>query len=148
MASRGFLIRFIDVGLIVLFGFVMISEIDTVSRVELAAPTEDRPEQETRDALAFSAVEIGADGHFAILDPESGERIRGPIAGIVDLEAELEELSAANRGAGRETVILIRPHPASPVQYTVDVLDACDRLSLRKSLQTETTPTSSGNAAP
>ena len=36
MATRGFLIRFIDIGLIVLFGFLMISDIDTMSRVDLA----------------------------------------------------------------------------------------------------------------
>ena len=37
MASRGFLIRFIDIGLIVLFGFLMISEIENATRVELAS---------------------------------------------------------------------------------------------------------------
>ena len=37
MATRGFLIRFIDIGLIVLFGFLMISDIDMLSRVDLAS---------------------------------------------------------------------------------------------------------------
>ena len=36
MTSRGFLIRFIDIGLILLFGFVMISDIESLSQVELS----------------------------------------------------------------------------------------------------------------
>ena len=33
--------------------------------------------------------------------------------------------------------MIIRPHEASVVQRTVDVMDVCDRLGLRLSLETE-----------
>lgn len=67
MATRGFLIRFIDIGLIVLFGFLMISDIEAASRVELAGSAEDGEEVvEPDEDLAFIVVEIAADGAFVV----------------------------------------------------------------------------------
>ena len=137
MASRGFLIRFIDIGLIVLFGFLMISDIESSSRVELAdaseAPEEEvEPEEEER---RFVLVEILPSGAYSVSDPAEPE-----VAPVehVDAEALTEELRrrrAAHRELGVQTVVLIQPDPASLVQRTVDVMDACDRLGVAKSLR-------------
>ena len=136
MASRGFLIRFIDIGLIVLFGFLMISDIDASSRVELAdaSSVEEPPLEEAPEERAFVLVEIGPDGAFAVSDPRD---TIPPVAasGVVALEAEVARRSRAHAATGRETVVLIQPHPASLVQSTVDAMDVCDRLSLTKSLR-------------
>jgi len=135
MASRGFLIRFIDIGLIVLFGFLMISDIDSSSRVELAdtrAEPEASPEEEREQA--FVLVEIAADGMYLVSDP----RVEGDGVTAEDSEALAQEL-LRRRGAHRdldvETVVLIQPDPSSLVQSTVDAMDVCDRLSLAKSLR-------------
>lgn len=185
MATRGFLIRFIDIGLIVLFGFLMISDIEASSRVELAgseASTDTAPEPE--EAQAFVVVEIAADGAFVVRESpappedagsgvgrvlttgvESGETVAvadsgvapgeeaaavadsvmrvGSAAGTGELRVggaaalteALRRLAASNEAAGRRTVVLIEPHPASEVQRTVDVMDVCDRLGLTKSLR-------------
>jgi biopolymer transport protein ExbD len=135
MASRGFLIRFIDIGLIVLFGFLMISDIDSSSRVELAdtrSEPEESPEEEREQA--FVLVEIAADGMYLVSDP----RVEGDEVTAEDAAALAQEL-LRRRGAHRDlevqTVVLIQPDPSSLVQSTVDAMDVCDRLSLTKSLR-------------
>ena len=183
MASRGFLIRFIDIGLIVLFGFLMISDIEATSRVELAGGGDETevPEAEPVEERAYLVVEIGPEGGFRVTDmgvagvpgPESedepdaatesaGSPEGGEDAGagdaltavmVSDVDALSNVLSAGradHRAAGLQTVVLIQPHPSSVVQHTVDVMDACDRLSLPKSLrmniQIEAVPDEAGPA--
>lgn len=136
MASRGFLIRFIDIGLIVLFGFLMISDIEMSSRVELAGVTQEEQEPTVdEDERAFLVVEVTAEGGFRVTDSstDAGEpRLATTTDGLVDA---LRDGRAAHRRSELQTVVLIQPHPASLVQYTVDAMDACDRLRLPKSLR-------------
>ena len=140
MATRGFLIRFIDIGLIVLFGFLMISDIDAMSRVDLAGARQDvaEPAEVTEDdERAFIAVDILPDGRFLLSDPRDPDAALTGAANIETLTAEVAARHRVHLEAGTETVVLIQPDPASPVQYTVDVMDVCDRLGLVKSLQME-----------
>lgn len=136
MASRGFLIRFIDIGLIVLFGFLMISDIEAYSRVELAdtaSEVEERLDEE--DERAFLIVRIGAEGSFSVTDERSNLTASTPAGDLEDLAEALRTMSGFHEEEGLETVVLIEPDPASIVQFTVDVMDVCDRLSLAKSLR-------------
>ena len=136
MATRGFLIRFIDIGLIVLFGFLMISDIEAATRVELAGSPESTEEPEgAPDETVFVVVSVEPDGSFRIGRPEAGERRRVP--SVEALTEALRLLAEADGSAGLQTVILIEPHPASVVQRTVDVMDVADRLGIPKSLQME-----------
>lgn len=138
MASRGFLIRFIDIGLIVLFGFLMISDIDVRSRVELAGARQDvaEPSEVSEDdERGFIAVDILPDGRFVVSNPRDLEALPSAAATIEALSTELAARQREYSEAGTETVVLIQPDLASPVQYTVDVMDLCDRLGLVKSLQ-------------
>ena len=150
MASRGFLIRFIDIGLIVLFGFLMISEIETGTRVELASPVAEQEEEEEtpEEKRAFTTVEIAPDGSFTVRDPGSGEIVADALLGTDALAGTLARIAEGHVSAGLETVVLVRPHEASAVQHTVDVLDVCDRLALRKSLQMETASSRAGEDGP
>ena len=135
MASRGFLIRFIDVGLIVLFGFVMISDIEIASQVELsvAAATADVADEVTE--RAFVMVNIAADGRFSIVDSESGDLLAANVDRPDALAELLRFLKQAHAAQNRDLIVFIRPHEDSVVQRTVDVMDVCDRLALGKSLQ-------------
>lgn len=140
MANRGFLIRFIDIGLIVLFGFLMISDIEAASRVELAGSGEESEEVvEPEEDLAFIVVEIAADGAFLVGRREPGEDPASPprtrVTSTDALGAVIADLADQDGAQGLRTVVLIEPHPASEVQRTVDVMDVSDRLGLQKSLQ-------------
>ncbi len=137
MASRGFLIRFIDIGLIVLFGFLMISDIESSSRVELSGAAQEIPDVSEEDTTrVFLIVEIRADGGFLVTDPQLADSIATTAAGDSDdLADQLAERSAVYTSAELEAIVLIQPHPSSLVQFTVDALDVCDRLGLPKSLR-------------
>lgn len=136
MATRGFLIRFIDIGLIVLFGFLMISDIEAASRVELAGSPESaeetaQPDEET----GYVLVRIAADGSFVVGAPEAAAEERVRFETTEALTAALDRLARSDAAAGRETLVLIEPDPSSAVQRTVDVMDVADRLGIAKSLQ-------------
>lgn len=136
MASRGFLIRFIDIGLIVLFGFVMLSDIDVLSQVEMST-ADDAPQEDVVLERAVVSVTIGADGVFTVSDVETGSVLAPAIGSVDSLENVLRQVRDA-AGAGIETIVLIQPDDNSIVQHTVDVMDICDRLGIAKSLQTAT----------
>jgi biopolymer transport protein ExbD len=137
MTSRGFLIRFIDIGLIVLFGFIMISEIEYVSQVDLAQPApEEQEEPDLDEDPAFVTVRIDPDGSFVIVDPASNTPLGEPIGDADLLSGFLENLGTEYAADDRPLIVLINPHDESIVQWTVDVMDVCDRLGLGKSLQT------------
>ena len=136
MASRGFLIRFIDIGLIVLFGFLMISDIEAYSRVELADTGGEIEAQRDEDVeKAFLVVQIAAEGKFSVTDVRGSDGSVTSVGTLEDLANELSAMSERHRNEGLETVVMIEPHPSSIVQFTVDVMDVCDRLSLAKSLR-------------
>lgn len=137
MATRGFLIRFIDIGLIVLFGFLMISDIEASSRVELASAGGEEeeivPDEPDDRSLVF--VTVMPDGGFALSEPDSLAPPTGVVRGTEALAGALTARSARHEAAGSETVVVIQPDPDSPVQFTVDVMDVADRLTLTKSLR-------------
>ncbi|MDG2283518.1 MAG: biopolymer transporter ExbD [Longimicrobiales bacterium] len=138
MATRGFLIRFIDIGLIVLFGFLMISDIDAMSRVDLAGARQEvaeTAEVTEDDERGFIVVDILPDGRFLLSDPRDPGAVSMGAENLETLTTELVARHRVHTEAGTETVVLIQPDPASPVQFTVDVMDVCDRLGLVKSLQ-------------
>ena len=138
MATRGFLIRFIDIGLIVLFGFLMISDIESSSRVELATTSDGEDVTVERpDERSFLSVVIASDGTMSLVETRSGDVISDELSSPDALERALLRLVAADGNVRSETVVLIEPHEDSPVQFTVDVMDVCDRLSLAKSLQVD-----------
>ncbi len=138
MATRGFLIRFIDIGLIVLFGFLMISDIDAMSRVDLAGARQEvaeTAEVTEDDERGFIVVDILPDGRFLLSDPRDPGAVSMGAENLETLTTELVARHRVHTEVGTETVVLIQPDPASPVQFTVDVMDVCDRLGLVKSLQ-------------
>ena len=137
MTSRGFLIRFIDIGLIVLFGFVMISDIESLSQVELSQAAEAAETPEDEAERAFVTVVIAPNGSFTLADPMGGGVLAAGVQDADVLSELLRRLKVEHQEADRDLVVLISPHPGSIVQRTVDVMDVCDRLAVGKSLQTE-----------
>lgn len=100
MATRGFLIRFIDIGLIVLFGFLMISDIEAASRVELAGSGDVAEEEaEPEEAPVLVTVEIAADGAFLVEIP-SGALPQEDVAGVETDDAP--EVGDTSEGAPAE----------------------------------------------
>jgi biopolymer transport protein ExbD len=137
MRSRGILIRFIDIGLIVLFGFILISDIENLSQVELSRAPDTPEVHEDEAERVFVTVAIAADGSFALADPGTGQVLAAGVDRIDVLTELLRRIKVDNASAERDLIVLISPHSESIVQRTVDVMDVCDRLGVGKSLQVE-----------
>jgi biopolymer transport protein ExbD len=107
MTSRGFLIRFIDIGLIVLFGFILISDIENLSQVELSRAAETQEVDDDRVERAFVTVAIAPDGSFAVADPASGDVLAAGVNRIDVLTELLRRVKVENQSMERDLVVLI-----------------------------------------
>lgn len=130
MKRSSFLIRFIDVGLIMLFGFIMISDINLRSQIPLPS-SGDGSESEIIQTLII--ISIYRDGSYEITEAETEIRY-GLLQSIMDLEKTLREVQKEKRSGGVEVVALISPDEKATMQNLVDVLDVCDKLRIAKNI--------------
>jgi biopolymer transport protein ExbD len=132
MNDAGFLIRFIDIGLIILFGFIWVSDITTFTHIDMSG---DEQEQQTQknERLAILEVQVKRGGLFAVTNQESGaiecENVRRD-----ELQSCLSRADRELAQGNKRAVVLISPSEASAVQHTVDVLDVCQRLGIPKNI--------------
>ena len=132
MRSSGFLIRFIDIGLIVLFGFLWISDIDTYSRIDMPGSQPSQPQSETSE-ISYLRVQIEPGGIFTVISQETSGALCRDV-GLQALESCLVDARDNLQSEGRRTVVLVEPSESSIVQHTVDVLDVCDRHGISKNI--------------
>ncbi len=132
MQRSSFLIRFIDIGLIILFGFITISDIDTYSRIDMPgsdqSSTSDDPQQ-----MTLVTVEIAPGGVFTVVERAS-ETVSCQDVDRDGLEECLVNVRDRLQQAGEQAVVLVEPDERSIVQHTVDVLDICDRHGILKNI--------------
>jgi biopolymer transport protein ExbD len=129
------IIRLVDVVLIVLFGFLMISKIQ--SQVEIPLPTSkgaNIPAQLGADVLEVfiridGRIQVGwLDSRYQVAMPLRNENAR--LA-----RTRYEELKALMAEANPEKLpVSIQAEFDAPTQYTVDVLDVCKDLGMPKSI--------------
>ena len=126
MGKSGFVVRFVDVVLILLFGFISISSV-RATEVELATSTEvPSPPPEVEEVVFVS---IRADGTY-LLDDERLE-VRGARELLVALSSEVGEVGDA------PVKVRIRASRDAPMRYLVDAARVCDELGLPKALEVE-----------
>ncbi len=126
MGKSGFVVRFVDVVLILLFGFISISSV-RATEVELATSTETPSPPPELEEVLF--VAIRSDGTY-LVDEERRE-IRGARELLRWLGSELGTM-------GDEAVkVRIRASRDAPMRYLVDAARVCDELGLPKALEVE-----------
>ncbi len=137
MQRRGYLLRFIDLGLIILFGFLMISDITVISQVTLPGKSDEPADPNHNDDQVHLGVSIGADGKYEVINLTDRTQLHVGISSSEELQFVLQTLD--NQHTARQQVlnILIEPTPASPMQKLVDVPDVCERLGIQKNINTE-----------
>jgi biopolymer transport protein ExbD len=128
MTKGGIIIRLIDVALIILFGFIAISDIKVRAQIKLPS---DKQESESKTKQEIIFVEIGLEGSFII---KKEETILAQTADLEQLERNLIRLYEDYKSKGSEVVVLIKPHKDSIIQRTVDVLDICERHQIPKNI--------------
>ena len=125
MERPGYILRFVDVVLILLFGFISISSIESTD-IELPESTETKILAPDREEVIF--VGVRQDGSFLVEDETR------TIPGLRGLQAYLLQ----KRDSYEEGVpikVRIRCSKTAPMQYLMRAASLCDELGLRKSIE-------------
>lgn len=126
MQKSGFVVRFVDVVLILLFGFISISSV-RATEIELAQSTETpAPPVETEEVIF---VGIRADGTYLVDDERS--EVRGGRELLRFLASELERIG------DRPVKVRIRASHDTPMGFLVDAARVCDELGVPKALEVQ-----------
>ena len=137
MHRRGYLLRFIDLGLIILFGFLMISDITVISQITLPGKSDEPGDPQTDENQVYLGVAILGDGQYQIIDLADDAPLHVNINSAEELEFILKTLDEQHKGEGKTLNLLIEPAAESHMQKLVDVLDICERLKIQKNINTE-----------
>ena len=132
MNKRGLLLRFIDVGLILLIAFIAISEIEIVSQIPMPGTDEQAEPQEER-AQTLVVVQVKEDSSFNLGRMEATDDLLS-LPDISSLEQQLISLRDQERAQGNDIVVVIESDNLSQIQWTVDVLDLCDQYNIPKNI--------------
>ena len=124
MKKKGFIVRFVDVVLILLFGFISISSI-RATEIDLPDRTETTPPLPAADEQVFIAIR--ADGTYLVQDETL--LIRGA-------ESLYRFLSKELSGTGTTPIkVRIRASHNTPMKYLVEAARVCDALDLPRSFE-------------
>ena len=132
MQKRGLLLRFIDVGLILLIAFIAISEIEIVAQIPMPGTDEEVEPQEER-AQTLLVIQVKEDSSFNLGRMESEDGLVS-LPDIASLEQELVSMRDQERTQGNDIVVIIEADNLSQIQWTVDVLDLCDQYNIPKNI--------------
>ena len=128
MQSSGFVVRFVDVVLILLFGFISISSVQE-TEVELPQSTETPAPPPEAEEVIF--VGIRSDGTY-LVDEERLE-IRGANGLLRFVATELQRIG------DRPVKVRIRASHDTPMGYLVDAARVCDELGVAKAMEVRMT---------
>ena len=134
MKKTTFLIRFIDIGLIILFGFIVISDITIRSQIEL--PGSDPGDQMEERELMLFVINIDPENQYRLSDINESV-IHGTFSGTENLESALRALNRDIREDGKSPVALIQLDESVTMQRLIDILDLCDRIGIPKNINIE-----------
>ncbi len=132
MQKRGFLVRFIDVGLILLVAFIAISEIEIVAQIPMPGSDEEAPPPEER-RRTIVVVKVYENGTYSLSRVEAEEHAPD-LPDLDTLEDRLVEARDLEAERDNDIVVIIEAEKQSQIQWTVDVLDLCDRLGIPKNI--------------
>ena len=130
MKKSSFLIRFIDIGLILLFGFVIISDITVRSQIELPGQ-ENSSGEETTNHLYFLVIQEG--NHYTLTETQT-QLAYEEIQGLTELEDLLIAIRQEKLAEDGDLTLIIHPEEEATMQQLVDVLDICDRTGIQRNI--------------
>ncbi len=124
----GSIIRLIDVVLIVLFGFLSITDVKNKSQIKLPSNS-GGTQKEVEQQIVF--LNIKDDQRFELIDQQNTSK---EIDGIVELEKYIIQLDSDYRENYREMILVIEPGIETMIQTTVNVMDICEKHQILKNL--------------
>lgn len=132
MHNSGFLVRFIDIGLIILFGFIWVSDISTFSHIDMSGDEQEQQSEQT-EKITILRVQVAQRGIYSVKNQQT-DAVECSEVNQTVLERCLDRASGEVTERGRRAVVLIDPSRESAVQHTVNVLDICQRLGIPKNI--------------
>lgn len=134
MTKGGILIRLIDVAMIILFGFIAISDIKVRAQIKLPSDKQDETVEEKKKEPALIFVKIDPENRMNV---EQDETLLFTAGKISQLETYLTGLVDSFKTQHRDMVVLVEPDENSVIQQTIDVLDVCERHGIPKNINYE-----------
>ncbi len=128
MLKGGTIIRLIDVVLIILLGFLGITDFEVKSQVKLPSAVESG-QREIKQQFIF--LDIKSDNQFEIID---GQNTIKEVESIELLEKALVQLNSYYLQNFKQMILVIEPNLESVIQTTVDVMDICEKNQILKNL--------------
>jgi len=128
MFKVGSIIRLIDVVLIVLFGFLSITDIKIKSQIKLPSNF-GGAQKEVQQQVVF--LSIKDDQKFELIDQLSTAK---ELNGIAELEKYIMQLNDDYNENYRQMILVIEPGIETMIQTTVDVMDICEKHQILKNL--------------
>lgn len=123
MNTGGFLLRFVDVVLILLFGFIVISDLD--EDTEIILPESYETEQITPGRERIIYISINAEGTYL----NESENIQ-----FDNLESLESYILSKKNEFGNNIKIRIRANYDTHVKHAIAVAQICDQLQVRKAI--------------
>ncbi|MEX2640093.1 MAG: biopolymer transporter ExbD [Balneolales bacterium] len=123
MKSGGFLLRFVDVVLILLFGFIVISDLDEDTQIILPESHETEPMAPDLEQVIYISITAGGD--------YLNEAQNLQFETISNLESYIQ---AQKNSLGDNLKIRIRANYDTPVSHAIAVARICDRLEVKKAI--------------
>ncbi|WP_340106292.1 ExbD/TolR family protein [Rhodohalobacter sp. 8-1] len=123
MKQGSYLLRFVDVVLILLFGFIVISDIDEDSQIILPSSSET----EQSEAELFDVIYIGITPEGTYFD----ERDNLSFSSAFDLQTYIQQHQ--NR-YGDLAKVRIRANYDTQARYTIEAARICDEVGVKKSI--------------
>lgn len=134
MNNGTFLIRFIDIGLLLLFGFIVISDITVRTQIAMPGTEEETLIEEDREReITLIIIQIETAETFRVMD-SSTEELLGETTASDELEPLMTTVAETYRENNIDIVVLIQPGEAAVMQSLIQVMDICDRLSIPRNI--------------
>ena len=137
----GMIIRLIDIVLIILFGFIGISDIQIKRQIKLAGKPLEQPEsdEEPKETVQLFVLIHSKDRFELKVD----ETIFLEVNHIKSLRRALLDQRREAFNAGKNFLVIIDPLEESTIQLMVDVYDLCEKEKINKSIDFQLSESSS-----
>jgi len=126
MGNSAMVIRYIDICLNLLFGFICFSELSQHDKIELATTVELKPGHPDAEMVVFVGVQ--SNGVYLL----EGEKIRTPDIEVV-AQYLLNRKNALTQNQYKMRV-RVRANYDTPTRFVMHAVEVCDRLEVARSV--------------
>ena len=137
--NSGLIVRLVDIVLIILFGFIGISDIKVKRQIKVPGKTvESEKPQENEKNNTMIVVDFYSDDLFifSINNEEIGRTF-----GLSQAHAKFLEYRNNYKQDSSGVVFILRPNETVTMQQTIDVFDICEKEKLQKGIDFNLTGT-------